>query len=131
MMLPEAGTLILQGQKSARANVAFRSPLTDLVAYRRGNERTGKELFEEKGRTVFMPASIWTELALLGRWVQDSVVIRWAEFAASLKHQPTENSAGRIMSLLLTVHDDEREAAVAPAGHRAQARDRRKVGHAL
>ena len=77
-MLPEAGTLILQGQKSDRANVGFRSPLTDLVAYRRGNERTGKELFEEKGRTVFMPASIWTELALLGRWVQDSVVIRWA-----------------------------------------------------
>jgi hypothetical protein len=50
-----------------------------------GNARTGKKLFEIVGTDVLVSGSLWTELALMGRWIKDSILLRWAEIEHTLR----------------------------------------------
>jgi len=78
-----------------------------------GNERTGKNTFShEKGR-ISLPGPIWTELAVMGRWIEDSVVIRWAEFTEGLKHQRPGVTAAEVLSLLLARPEGDRDTDLA------------------
>ncbi|GAB6088784.1 methyltransferase domain-containing protein [Spirochaeta dissipatitropha] len=96
--------------REARAKIltAIRQP----VRYA-GNQRTGTRIFHAEDRNVFLPAEIWRELALLGRWVEDSILIRWADFSAGLQQQDPDNTAGRILSLLIQNIGDSRETDIA------------------
>jgi hypothetical protein len=43
-----------------------------------GNIRTGKKLLEIEGKGVLVSDPLRTELALMGRWIEDSILLRWA-----------------------------------------------------
>ncbi len=48
-----------------------------------------------------MPAELWAELSVMGRWVVDSIILRWAEFTVTLKHQAPHVTKEQVVSLLL------------------------------
>ena len=78
-----------------------------------GNERTGKMLFSYAKGRVYLPGEIWTELALMGRWIEDSVIIRWAQFSGNMKGQNRLAAVPRVLSLLLDEPSDARETNLA------------------
>ncbi len=45
-----------------------------------GTER----LFDHQGGDILVDAALWRELSLMGHWVQDAVVVRWAEKTSQL-----------------------------------------------
>jgi hypothetical protein len=51
-----------------------------------GGSLEGGRLFryEPKQKLVIAPASIWMELSMMGNWVEDAVILRWAEFTSAI-----------------------------------------------
>ena len=88
-----------------------RSAIQQPVRYA-GNDRTGKKLFEYDDGSVLVPATLWRELALMSRWIVDSVVLRWAEFSLGFR-QPQGVDLGAMIGLLLTEHGDTRDTRLA------------------
>ncbi len=82
-----------------------------------GNDRTGKNLFEKSGRAIIISGPLWTELALMGRWVEDSVLLRWAEFVASLKHQDPSVTPEVVLSLLLRPRRNDHDTSIARSAY--------------
>jgi SAM-dependent methyltransferase len=67
-----------------------------------GSTRTGKNLFAITNQDVVLSGEMWTELATMGRWIEDSVLLRWAEFVARLKNQDPTITAEIVLSRLLS-----------------------------
>jgi hypothetical protein len=109
----ESGALS-QGQKklvaSALANI--RNAVTQPVRHA-GNARTTRELFANQKGAVLIPGHLWTELAYVGRWVEDSVVLRWAEFTTQLKHQDPSVTTSEVITRLLETPVPDRDVTVA------------------
>ena len=61
-----------------KAKSAIRQP----VRYA-GNQRSGKMLVSYAVGRGSLPAEIWTDLSLLRRWIEDSVIIRWAQISGN------------------------------------------------
>ncbi|MEX2445190.1 MAG: methyltransferase domain-containing protein [Alkalispirochaeta sp.] len=78
-----------------------------------GNARTGKQLFEMYGSAVITRGSLWTELALMGRWIEDSVLLRWADFVAGIKNQNAAVSSEEILGLLLAPRRIDHDTSIA------------------
>ncbi|POR04024.1 hypothetical protein AU468_04205 [Alkalispirochaeta sphaeroplastigenens] len=78
-----------------------------------GNARTGKKLFEIAGGELYIGGTLWTELALMGRWIEDSILIRWAEFVADLKYQKSHVTPETVLALLLRPRRDDRDTTIA------------------
>lgn len=57
------------------------------VQYAGGALETGRVFGYERGGSVLVPADIWRELSLLGHWIADAVVLRWAELTARFAHR--------------------------------------------
>jgi hypothetical protein len=49
----------------------------------------------------------------MGRWVIDSIVLRWAQFTVSLRHQTPGLTREAVLALLLPIEDADRDVAVA------------------
>lgn len=105
--LPPASSKSLK-QAMGKLRTAIRQP----IRYA-GNDETGKNLFSYAKQRVTLPESIWTELALMGRWIDDSVTLRWAEFSAALRHQNPNVDFAVILQVLMQKSTDERETALA------------------
>ena len=162
LMESSAEPAVLQGQQGAKADMAFRLPLTSLVDYwdrqggypafcssrdanrlppesapllrdvlakvktaiqqpirYAGNDRTGKRMFSYHRGRVFLPAAIWRESALLGRWIEDSVLLRWAEFTRTLSGNRAAQNEATILHRLLGDHEGQRATAIARAAYEA------------
>jgi len=78
-----------------------------------GNARTGKKLFEIAGPDVLVSGTLWTELALMGRWIEDSILLRWAEFVADLKHQNPDVTPETVLALLLKPRREDHDTSIA------------------
>jgi SAM-dependent methyltransferase len=78
-----------------------------------GNARTGKKLFEIVGTDILVSGSLWTELALMGRWIEDSILLRWAEFVATLKHQRPDVTQEMVLALLLKPRREDHDTSIA------------------
>ena len=78
-----------------------------------GNQRTGKHLFAYERGAVLIDGAVWTELSLMGRWIEDSVLLRWAEFVSQLKDQAPEVTAKHVLPLLLRPRAAGRDTRVA------------------
>lgn len=63
------------------------------------------ELIEGLGR-VFFPASIWREMCLVGHWISDAIILRWAELSRSFTKQSV--TTAEILARLLIVPVAER-----------------------
>ena len=94
------------------ASSKIRTAIQQPIRYA-GNDRTGKALFSFESNRIYLPGEMWTELALMGRWIEDSVVIRWAEFSGNLKGQNPSATVPQVLSLLLDEPSDTRETNLA------------------
>jgi len=68
--------------------------------------------YEGKGRLVLMRAELWHELSLLGHWVGDAVILRWASLIESFA-QRQQISAGDALPLLLASPEPKRATLLA------------------
>ncbi len=104
---------------SAEADGLYRNSVKKLKAaigqpvYYAGNARTTKGLFEMKAQHVMLPGALWSELSVMGRWVIDSIVLRWADFTAGLRHQTPGLTREAVLSLLLPTEDADRDVSLA------------------
>jgi len=56
---------------------------------------------------VHIPVDIWRELSIMGRWIQDATILRWAELTAKISNSTVRPS--EIIDLLLFTVDPERD----------------------
>ena len=83
------------------------------VAFSGGALETGKVFeFDRKTGLILMPADIWRELSLLGHWIVDAVVLRWASLTERFAFRQGV-TAGDVLTLLLTRPEPERATALA------------------
>jgi SAM-dependent methyltransferase len=68
--------------------------------------------YEPEERLVLMRSELWHELSLLGHWVSDAVVLRWASLTESFA-QRQHISAGDALPLLLAVPEPTRRTQLA------------------
>jgi hypothetical protein len=83
----------------AIGNTVLRGP----VQYA-GNARGGPEFdFDPKTFCIKVPADVWRELSLMGHWVRDAVVLRWAELTAHFSNGQLQR--GAVLDILLSAAD--------------------------
>mgnify|MGYP006266506289 FL=1 len=109
----DAGRLTAESEKLYHDAVQKLKSAIGQPVYYAGNERTTKGLFEMKGKHVMLPGALWSELSVMGRWVIDSIVLRWAEFTVGLRHQMPGLTREAVLGLLLREDEADRDVAVA------------------
>lgn len=83
------------------------------VTFSGGALESGKVFeFDRKTGLVLMPADIWRELSLLGHWIVDAVVLRWASLTERFSYRQGV-TAGDVLPLLLVKPAPERATALA------------------
>lgn len=83
------------------------------VAFAGGSLETGPVFeFDPATRSVVMSADLWRELSLLGHWIIDAVIVRWAALTEKFAHRQGIRS-GEVLPLLLARPAPERATALA------------------
>ena len=83
------------------------------VTFSGGALETGKIFdFESKTGLVLIPSDIWRELCLLGPWIVDAVILRWASLTERFAFRQGV-TAGDVLPLLLTRPEPQRATALA------------------
>ncbi len=83
------------------------------VTHSGGSLETGAIFeYDKASRSVLMPAEIWRELTLLGHWIMDAVVVRWAALTERFAARQGVN-AGDVLPLLLARPSPERMTGLA------------------
>ena len=67
--------------------------------------------YDKSDQTVLIGNEIWKELSLMGSWIQDATILRWAELSAKFAKSEIKPSA--VIDCLLTVPIQEREVNAA------------------
>ncbi|MDO8672645.1 MAG: methyltransferase domain-containing protein [Dehalococcoidia bacterium] len=87
-------------------NTVVRGPVT----YAGGALESGRPFsYDAPTREVRMNAALWRELSLVGHWIQDAVILRWAELTSEISRKEIRPS--EVIDLLLTVAIPERDVA--------------------
>lgn len=82
------------------------------VTYSGGALDTGPVFkFDSKTRLVLMPSDLWRELSLLGHWISDAVILRWAALTQKFSHRQCI-TAGDVLPLLLARPEPLRATAL-------------------
>jgi hypothetical protein len=68
--------------------------------------------FDQTQGQVLMAADLWRELSLLGHWIVDAVVLRWAQLTERFGHQQGIRS-GEVLPLLLARAEPQRATGLA------------------
>jgi SAM-dependent methyltransferase len=83
------------------------------VTHSGGSLETGPIFeYEKDSRSVLMPAEVWRELTLLGHWILDAVVVRWAALTERFAARQGVTS-GEVLPLLLARPSPERMTGLA------------------
>jgi SAM-dependent methyltransferase len=83
------------------------------VQYSGGALDTGPVFaYDTRSRTVRMSTDLWREFSLLGHWIRDAVIVRWAELTARFAYRQGISS-GEVLPLLLA--QPELTRATSPA----------------
>ena len=78
------------------------------VSFAGGSLQAGRVFhFNARTQEILMGAALWRELSLLGHWIQDAVLLRWAELTSDISHGTVKPSEA--IDLLLTVPIPERD----------------------
>jgi SAM-dependent methyltransferase len=102
-----------------RAHAAALSAIARAIRYgpvtHSGGSLESGPIFEyEKGsRSVLMAAEIWRELTLLGHWILDAVVVRWAALTERFAGRKGDITSGDVLPLLLARPSPERMTGLA------------------
>jgi SAM-dependent methyltransferase len=102
----------LSSQTQALENSALRSIANAIrsgpVTYSGGALDSGRVFeYEPSGKAVVMSSDLWRELCLLGHWIGDAVVVRWAALTERFAHRQGIRS-GDVLPLLLARPEPER-----------------------
>lgn len=84
---------------------------TGPVAYS-GGSLDGGRVFQYEAKHVLMSAELWRELSLLGHWILDAVVVRWAQLTETFAYRQGVH-AGHVLPLLLAQPEMDRVTRVA------------------
>ena len=68
--------------------------------------------YDAKAKTVVMPSVLWRELTLLGHWIIDAVIVRWAALTERFAYRQGVRS-GDVLPLLLATPEPERATTLA------------------
>lgn len=89
-------------------NTIIKGPVT----YAGGSLESGPIFrYDPKNQKVLLSSAIWRELSLVGHWIQDAVILRWAELTSDISKRELRPS--QIVDLLLTTPIPERDVAEA------------------
>lgn len=72
-----------------------------------GNSKTGS-ILSSSNNMIKIPGDLWKEFSLMGRWFEDSIILRWAELSAQYKHQPEAVTKAYIFGKLIEIGDLKR-----------------------
>ena len=88
------------------------------VTFAGGSLSSGRVFrYDSKTREIRLSTSIWRELSLVGHWIQDAVILRWAELTSEISKKQLRPSEA--IELLLTVPIPERVVADAKTVYKA------------
>ena len=83
------------------------------VQYAGGALETGTVFaYDPSGSSVVMPSEMWRELSLLGQWIVDAVILRWAELTERFGHRQGIR-ASQVLPLLSARPQPERATQLA------------------
>ena len=83
------------------------------VAFSGGSLETGPVFrYDSAARAVLMSGELWRELSLLGHWIVDAVIVRWASLTERFSRRQGIG-AGEVLPLLLAKPAPERTTMVA------------------
>lgn len=82
------------------------------IAYS-GSSRTGGKIFSYSNGSLLMPSELWQEFVLMGRWIEDSIILRWADFSAERPYNKANNiKLSTILDLLLYSIETKRDVSI-------------------
>ena len=77
----------------------------------------GEKMFDSAGkkkdRIIIMEAELWKELVLMGQWVEDSLILQWADLTNAINANNPEITKSLILSLLLQSLEEKRDTVLA------------------
>lgn len=80
------------------------------VVYSGGSLQTGKVFeYDSQSKRVLFHSDLWSEFVLMGHWIRDALILRWAELTAQITRNSKRPS--EIIDLLLQEPLPERETA--------------------
>jgi SAM-dependent methyltransferase len=77
------------------------------VRFAGGGEPFSVFQYDKTDQTIIIGNDIWKELSLMGTWIQDATILRWAELTARISKNELKPSA--VIDCLLTVPIKERD----------------------
>lgn len=78
------------------------------VTYSGGSLETGRVFqYDSQSAEIRMSSGIWRELSLLGHWIRDAIILRWAELTSEISRKQLAPS--QIIDLLLATAIPERD----------------------
>lgn len=106
--LSEPAQVALRNVMEKIRNTIVKGPVT----YAGGSLELGRVFdYDRRRREITMSASLWRELSLMGHWIRDAVIVRWAELTADISNGEIRPS--EVIDLLLTTPVAERDVAAA------------------
>lgn len=72
--------------------------------------------YDTKSRLVLMPTELWREFSLLGHWIADAVVVRWAALTQQIARRQ-DLHAGDVLPLLLAKPEATRSVQLARSAY--------------
>jgi SAM-dependent methyltransferase len=104
--LPKNCRSILERVLNQIRNTIIKGPVT----YAGGSLESGTIFrYDSQSKKVLMSAAIWRELSLVGHWIQDAVILRWAELTGEISKRGTRPC--QVIELLLTSPIPERDVS--------------------
>jgi SAM-dependent methyltransferase len=108
--LPQDISILLGRAFTQIRNTIIKGPVT----YAGGSLESGPIFqYDPRNQEIRMNAAIWRELSLVGHWIQDAVILRWAELTSDISKKQIRTSEA--VELLLTTPIPERDVVDARA----------------
>ncbi|MCZ7640412.1 MAG: hypothetical protein M5U12_32775 [Verrucomicrobia bacterium] len=79
--------------------------------YYAGGGGSGTFEYAHRSRSIVLEADLWRELSVMGNWIADATILRWAELTAEISDGALKPS--QVVDHLLTVPIPEREVSAA------------------
>jgi SAM-dependent methyltransferase len=78
-----------------------------------GSSKTGGKIFSYHKGNLLMATELWQEFALMGRWIEDSIILRWADFSVTRPYNKANNiKLSTILDLLLYSIEAKRDDSI-------------------
>lgn len=78
-----------------------------------GSDKTGGKIFSYNRGNLIMSSSLWQEFSIMGRWIEDSIILRWADFTADRPYNKARTiKLSTILDLLLYSIETKRDVSI-------------------